>query len=81
LGELATDAAELVTSEPGLPVVIGGGFVGAVPELVDRLRTWFGQNSERVPSIMPGSRALDGCQEIGVHGVPAPFTTWAEEVR
>jgi glucosamine kinase len=81
LAELATDAAGLVTSEPGLPVVIGGGFVAAVPELADRLKAWFGENSDRVPLILPGSPTLDGCQEIGIHGVPAPFVTWVEEVR
>ena len=78
LAELATDAAALVTSDPALPVVIGGGFVAAVPELADRVKAWFGQNSERVPLIVPGSSALDGCHEIGIHGVPAAFVTWVE---
>jgi N-acetylglucosamine kinase-like BadF-type ATPase len=81
LAELATDAAALVSDDPGLPVVIGGGFVAAVPELAERVKAWFGENSERVPLIVPESSALDGCYEIGVHGVPAPFATWVEEVR
>lgn len=81
LAELATDAAALVTSAPSLPVFIGGGFVAAVPELADRVKAWFRQNSDRVPLIVPGSPTLDGCQEIGAHGVPAPFATWVEEVR
>lgn len=80
LAELATDAADLVTSAPYPPVVIGGGFVAAVPELADRVKAWFRDNSDRVPSIVPGLPTLDGCQEIGAHGVPAPFATWAEEV-
>jgi N-acetylglucosamine kinase-like BadF-type ATPase len=80
LAELATDAAGLVTGDPTLPVVIGGGFVAAVPELAERLKTWFYENSDRVPVIEPGSTTLDGCQEIGIHGVPSPFATWVEEV-
>jgi len=81
LGELATDAAALVSDDPGLPVVIGGGFVAAVPELAERVKAWFGENSQRVPVTVPSSSALDGCHEIGAHGVPAPFATWVEEVR
>jgi N-acetylglucosamine kinase-like BadF-type ATPase len=81
LAELTTDAAALVTDDPALPVVIGGGFVAAVPELADRVKAWLSQNSDRVPSIVPGLPTLDGCHEIGAHGVPAPFTTWVEEVR
>jgi N-acetylglucosamine kinase-like BadF-type ATPase len=80
VAELATDAASRVTSEPSLPVVIGGGFVSAVPELVDRVMAWFHDNSPRVPSIVPGLSALEGCYEVGAHGVPEPFVTWVEEV-
>jgi glucosamine kinase len=81
LAELAIDAAALVTNEPSLPVVIGGGFVAAVPELAERVKAWCHENSDVVPLLVPGSPTLDGCREIGTHGVPAPFATWVEEVQ
>ena len=80
LGELATDAAGLVTADADLPIVIGGGFVAAVPELADRVVAWFRENSPRRPSIVPGLPTLDGCYEIGAHGVPAAFASWVEEL-
>lgn len=80
LAELATDAAKLVSESPGLPIVIGGGFVAAVPELQQRLAAWFAENSARVPLVAPRSSALDGCYEIAVRGVPLPFAHWVSEL-
>lgn len=80
VAELAIDAAALVSRETELPIVIGGGFVAAVPELVDRLQRWFGENSRYTPSIGPGLSTLDGCYEIGMHGTPAVFRSWTEEL-
>ena len=80
LAELATDAADLITESPELPVVIGGGFVAAVPELQERLRAWFAANSGRVPLVAAGPSALDGCYEIAVRGVPSPFAPWVSQL-
>jgi glucosamine kinase len=80
LGELATDAASLVSGAATVPVVIGGGFVEAVPELAQRLRDWFAANSDHNPVIAPGLSVLDGCHRIGLLGVPGVFGAWVEQV-
>lgn len=81
LGELAVDAAALVGDDPALPVVIGGGFVAAVPELASRVTAWFQQNSVLSPSFAAASAALDGCQRIGSDGIPVPFAGWARQIE
>jgi glucosamine kinase len=81
VGELATDAAGLVPEEPAVPIVIGGGFVEAVPELADRVRAWFADNWENTPVVAPGLSTLDGCHRIGLDGVPDVFGSWVEEFR
>ena len=63
-----------------MPIAIGGGFVAAVPELAERVKAWFKQNSQYDPFIVPGSATLDGCYEIAAHGVPEPFVSWVEEL-
>ena len=78
LGELADDAASLVSDAPTVPVVVGGGFVEAVPELAQRLGDWFAANSHYEPVIAPGLSTLDGCHRIGLHGVPDVFGSWVE---
>ena len=80
LGELADDAASLVSDAPTVPVVIGGGFVEAVPELARRLAEWFVANSRYEPVIAPGLSTLDGCHRIGLHGVPEVFGSWVEQL-
>jgi N-acetylglucosamine kinase-like BadF-type ATPase len=80
LAELATDAAALVSSGAGVPIVIGGGFVAAVPELAGRVTKWFAKNPVATPLISPGNSTLDGCQAIGSHGLPEVFAPWTEEL-
>ena len=81
LGELATDAAALVSDEASVPIVIGGGFVAAVPELADRLTKWFAENSQATASISQGLSTLHGCHLIGTRGVPEVFVPWTEELN
>jgi len=78
---LATDAASLVSDAPTVPVVIGGGFIEAVPELAKRLRAWFTVNAYYNPVIAPGLSTLDGCHRIGSRGVPGIFASWVEQVN
>jgi glucosamine kinase len=80
LGELTDDAASLVSDAPTVPVVIGGGFIEAVPELAARLGDWFAANSQYEPLIAPGLSTLDGCHRIGLHGVPEVFGSWVEQI-
>jgi hypothetical protein len=71
-----------LAKEPGLPVVIGGGFVAAVPELVDTVEGLV--RRELRAGTVDNARLVGlstAARRSGCTAYPAPFATWAEEVR